>query len=142
MTQQSLGYNSLLIVTMQSGSEKYYVRILWGGFQEAKLSLKMGLRTNLCHDPPPTPARELSRQSWGKPSPAGPAKAVCAWCGKGRIVKRMRGMHGAMDLHVLRWGKFRFRGKDLRRVSYGLGLTEPHHLLLDGEEVLQRLPCA
>ena len=56
-------------------------KILWCGFQEAKLSLEMGLRANLCHGPPPVGREQEGAR--GKPSPTGPAgKAVLVWCGK------------------------------------------------------------
>lgn len=83
-------------------------KILWGVFQVVKLSLKRGLRTNLCPDPRTPSARGEQAGLRGKPNPMGPAKkAAYAWCGQKRDGEQAEaGYRGPdpRDLHVNSWG--------------------------------------
>lgn len=77
----------------------------------------MGLRTNLCHDPP----RPQLGRARGQVQPNTPGKrnSMClVWHRRGGE-EAEGGYMGPdpMHLHAHSWGKFRFSGKGLGRVS-------------------------
>lgn len=94
-------------------------KILGGGFQETKLSLEMGVRTNLCHDPwPPAPSSGVAVVVVGGRlgSETSEEEGVCVWCGKeeGEEASSSGGLGVELqaarprDPYMYSWAKFRF----------------------------------